>query len=190
MRFRRLLVAGLLGCTATVLAQPSGWAQSGNGRSLVEITLLAEARVEGPMIRIGHVARIAGGDESVRQAIAAIDLADVHRTREDLRISRDALGYRLLVAGHNPRSFRIVGEIRCIVHVTQAAESATDEGAVLVRVRDRVKLLAQIGATHFTAAGEAMQEGRLGDVISVRNVDSNRMVQGRIIGPAMVEVDR
>jgi flagella basal body P-ring formation protein FlgA len=38
-------------------------------------------------------------------------------------------------------------------------------------------------------AGEAMQEGRLGQTILVQNVDSKKSIMAKVTGPSTVEVD-
>ena len=40
-----------------------------------------------------------------------------------------------------------------------------------------------------TAAGEALQEGRLGQTIQVQNVDSKKTLLARVVGPGLVEID-
>ena len=47
------------------------------------------------------------------------------------------------------------------------------EGAILIKRRDQVKMVARVGSLSVTATGEAIQEGRLGETIRVRNIDSN-----------------
>jgi len=40
-----------------------------------------------------------------------------------------------------------------------------------------------------TASGVALQEGRKDQLIQVENVDSRKVVLGRVVGPALVEVE-
>ena len=60
--------------------------------------------------------------------------------------------------------------------------------AVLIKRRDRVKMIAKTGALNVTVMGEALQEGRAGETIRLRNVDSNATVQGRVTGANEVEI--
>jgi hypothetical protein len=60
---------------------------------------------------------------------------------------------------------------------------------ILIKGHDMVRLVARIGRMRIMARGEALQEGRLGEVIRVRNVDSDKIVSGRIAEAGMVEVD-
>ncbi|MDB5307474.1 MAG: flagellar basal body P-ring biosynthesis protein FlgA [Gemmataceae bacterium] len=62
-------------------------------------------------------------------------------------------------------------------------------GEVLVRPRQRTKMVVRLGAVEVSAVGDAQQEGRLGQSILLQNVDSKKMVTGRVVGPATVEVD-
>ncbi len=59
----------------------------------------------------------------------------------------------------------------------------------LVKTGDNVKLIANIGSARLEALGEAQQNGRLGDVIRVRNVESNRIVHGRVEASGAVLVE-
>jgi len=56
----------------------------------------------------------------------------------------------------------------------------------LIRTRDLVKIVVPIGNAQLTATGEAQQDGKLGDIIRVRNVDSNRIVNGRVEAAGIV----
>jgi hypothetical protein len=60
----------------------------------------------------------------------------------------------------------------------------------LVRSRDRVQMIAIVGHVYATMPGEALQDGRMGQTISVRNVDSNKTVSGRVVGKGKVEIER
>lgn len=71
----------------------------------------------------------------------------------------------------------------------QDLEAAGPEGPVLVKQREQVKLIARLGALQVTAVGEALQDGRDGQWVRVRNVDSKKVVLGRVVGRSMVEVD-
>ena len=58
----------------------------------------------------------------------------------------------------------------------------------LVKRRDRVKLIGRTEVLLVTVVGEALQDGRVGEVIKVRNVDSNATVHGRVLNATEVEV--
>jgi flagella basal body P-ring formation protein FlgA len=75
------------------------------------------------------------------------------------------------------------------VLVSADMEVAAAEDPVLVKAHDSVRLVAAVGNLRVTALGEALQDGRSGQTIRVRNVDSGRVVSGHIVGPSVVEVD-
>jgi flagella basal body P-ring formation protein FlgA len=68
------------------------------------------------------------------------------------------------------------------------SESAGN-GSVLVHARQPVKLLVRVGAMAIATTGEALQEGRLGQTVRVQNLDSKKVVSGRVTGQATVEVE-
>ena len=70
-----------------------------------------------------------------------------------------------------------------------AVETQAADSPILVKPRDLVKIVARLGGLSVTALGEAQQEGREGDRIRVRNVDSKKEVVGRVIGRGLVDVD-
>ena len=63
------------------------------------------------------------------------------------------------------------------------------DNPVLVKQRDLVKLVARVGNLRVTALAEAQQDGRAGDHVRVRNVDSRKDVLGRVVGRGLVEVE-
>lgn len=62
-------------------------------------------------------------------------------------------------------------------------------GGVLVRAQDAVKIQIRIGALKVTASGQALQEGRQGQLIRVQNVDSKKLLLGRVVASGLVEVE-
>jgi flagellar basal body P-ring formation protein FlgA len=71
-----------------------------------------------------------------------------------------------------------------------AAETPEAPRGFLVLSRDRVQMIAIVGHVCATMPGEALQDGRMGQTISVRNLDSSKTVSGRVIGRGMVEIER
>ena len=60
---------------------------------------------------------------------------------------------------------------------------------LMIRPRQRVEMRVTSGGLTVTAAGEAQQAGKLGQIILVQNVDSKKTVSARVTGPGTVEVD-
>lgn len=283
---RSLLAAALLAIPAAALAQ---------GRAArpapVEIVLLPEVRADGPVIRLGHIAQLTGGEPNLRAALANLDLAEFRTGNDAVVLGRADVKFRLLVAGHDARFVRFTGaahsrvqrstgalteaavvhaarqllleqlasvaqpltvrpsgpvlipaqdlepraKVRLYAQLTPAGvtlgitpvdvniavdgqtravirtsfevqpalqsavglgvESGVDdqtpatENPIVIHSRDRVRMLARVGESQIIAAGEALQDGRIGQSIRLRNVDSNKTVLGRVLGPGLVEVD-
>jgi flagella basal body P-ring formation protein FlgA len=66
--------------------------------------------------------------------------------------------------------------------------AAGPESAV-IKAHDNVKIVAVLGAARIEAMGEAQQDGKLGQIIRVRNVESNRIVHGRVEAGGIVTVE-
>jgi hypothetical protein len=60
----------------------------------------------------------------------------------------------------------------------------------LVLAHERVQMVAIVGHVCATVMGEALQDGKMNQTISVRNVDSNKTVTGRVVGRGTVEIER
>jgi flagella basal body P-ring formation protein FlgA len=84
------------------------------------------------------------------------------------------------------RAKRALGAGQIIAAVD--AEIPPSEVPVIIKQRELVKLVAHTGPLILTTLGESMQDGHPGEIIRVRNIDSNRIVQGRVTGPSVVEV--
>ncbi len=210
MPIRRMLLVVLVAALARAAVAPAQMAQPAQPAAPVEVTLRPVARAPGPVIRIGNLATVEGGDGRLRALIAGLDVAEFSAGREIAVVGRDALKYRLLIAGIDPRRFQLGGPVRCLVSRGAAAPAASgpgptapaspaspgptappeaDPNPVVIHARDRVKMIAHVGGGQVIAAGEALQEGRAGQSIRIRNVDSNKMVQGRVLGPGVVAVE-
>lgn len=73
---------------------------------------------------------------------------------------------------------------------TGYTEPTRASNEVLIKTRDLVRMIVQVGAVQVVASGEAQQDGKMGDLIRVRNVDSNRIVNARIEAAGVVLVDQ
>lgn len=71
----------------------------------------------------------------------------------------------------------------------QDLQDGEAENPILIRPRDVVRLVARSGSlTVVVSAAEALQPGRRGDSIRVRNTRSRRVVVGRVVSRSEVEV--
>lgn len=60
---------------------------------------------------------------------------------------------------------------------------------ILVKALQPVAMTARVGSILVEAAGEAMQDGRMGEMIQVRNTTSKKVIRGRVTAPGKVEID-
>lgn len=59
-----------------------------------------------------------------------------------------------------------------------------------IKARDNVKLVVALGdGARIEALGEALEDGRIGQVIRIRNADSNRIVHGRVEANGIITVE-
>lgn len=61
--------------------------------------------------------------------------------------------------------------------------------AIVIHPNDLVHLIATVGPLQVKTRGEAMQDGRVGQLIQVRNLDSKSTVTGRVVDRSTVEVE-
>lgn len=67
-------------------------------------------------------------------------------------------------------------------------EPVAADNPVLVKQQSIVKLVARVGKLQVTARGEALRNGKKDDVIPVRNVDSKKIVHGKVVDGKTVDV--
>ncbi len=58
----------------------------------------------------------------------------------------------------------------------------------IIKRGQKVKMVIESGPLHLTATGFAHSDGKLDQMIKVQNIESNKMLQGRVSGPGVVEV--
>jgi flagella basal body P-ring formation protein FlgA len=61
--------------------------------------------------------------------------------------------------------------------------------AAVIHANDLVHLIATVGPLQVKTRGEALQDGRIGQAIQVRNLDSKNVVTGRVVDRSTVEVE-
>jgi len=106
----------------------------------------------------------------------------------DIRVEeRDAAG---LPDGVLMTPSQAVGKraLRMIPAGIPVVDNAIDLPA-LVRRGDVVQIIAEQGALRISARGEARANGRRGDRIPVRNLDSKKLVSARVIDAQTVNVE-
>ena len=116
---------------------------------------------------LGKNQKIEGAD----MAVVRSDLADL--SSDTIRSAEEALGSRTTQMIY-PNTILKAGMISL---------------APLVNRGDIVKIVANVGPMTITATGKVKQQGCKGEMISVINTDSNRVISARVIGPSAVEVE-
>ncbi len=58
-----------------------------------------------------------------------------------------------------------------------------------IRANELVHLIATVGPLQVKTRGEALQDGRIGQLIQVRNLDSKNVVTGKVVDGSTVEVE-
>ncbi len=157
------------------------------GRCRVEVTLL----LNGERLAVVTVVVDVKLYQAVAVAARPVDGGQV-LSEQNVRIERraiDAFGSYVtpkdLQAGRKARWALAAGQV---IPAT-AVKALNADSPVLVKQRDLVKLVATVGSLRVSALGEAEQDGRDGDRVRVRNVDSKKELVGRVIGRGLVEVD-
>ncbi|WP_010583813.1 flagellar basal body P-ring formation chaperone FlgA [Schlesneria paludicola] len=176
-------------------------------RSALGYECQAELRNPGAAIGRVHLRLVAQGVE--KQTIDVVTIFDVRHYDTVVLTTRPLeRGHKLTVADlytdrqdvtdltdYSSRTAELVGmttkrAMRPLTPLRQIDIESTVQanGAILVKRRDSVRIVGRLGAVSVIATGEALQEGRLGELIRLRNTDSNTNVQGRVTGPGEVEI--
>lgn len=114
-----------------------------------------------------------------------IRAADVYVDRQDVTTLTDYCSNAdLLIGATVKRSVRPLVPLKA--SDTEANRSATN--AILVKRGDRVRMVAQIGSHSVSTTGEAVQDGRAGETIRLKNIESKAIVQGRVTATNEVEI--
>ncbi|MCX7699600.1 MAG: flagellar basal body P-ring formation chaperone FlgA [Gemmataceae bacterium] len=149
-------------------------------------------------------------EEAGRRAVAQA-LPDARST--DIRLARPIVAHLPELAEDESASFEAVlattirGPGRVQVNVTIRVEgehrlslpvyfdivglpaAKLPDPTPAVRSGDVVRMSVTMGNLKITGTGEALQSGRIGDMIRVRNVDSKIVVTGRVNGPKSVIIE-
>lgn len=76
-----------------------------------------------------------------------------------------------------------------VVLITDIEQPGTKAGGAVIHAQEAVKIQVQVGGLRVTTTGQALQEGKQDQLIRVQNVDSKKVVVGRVVGPGIVEVE-
>lgn len=157
------------------------------GRSQLTVRIIDGGRVVAARPASFEIAR----RQSVVVAVTSLDRAnvitpgDVRQEIQFVDAAVDQLNTQQ-VTGRKVLLPLRPGEIVTLRHV---GEEAVAESPILVQARDAVRLVARKhGLTVTVPVAEALQPGRQGQLIRVRNLQSNQIVTGRVVGRGEVEV--
>ena len=90
------------------------------------------------------------------------------------------------VIGHRLRSAMKAGQLLTLRDLDEPAKESLQ---TVVSSRDKVFITAISGPLRIKLRNaEAMGSGRVGDVINVRNLDSQKVIAARVTGPGNVEI--
>lgn|GEM_PF-1990717 len=73
--------------------------------------------------------------------------------------------------------------------VIRSEHLVNTEPTTVIRKGEFVRLLARVGPLEVSTRGEALADGKVGQVIPVRNVDSKQVIQARVLRAATVLVE-
>lgn len=144
-------------------------------------------------VRVADVATVRGGSVADRNRITALDLTEMPKGGKSVELTRRLVEIRLRLAGWD--GVTVTGPERTTVAsadakpVVPTVPAAASTGPVLVRARQRVVMTVRIGAMTVSAIGEATEAGRLGQSVKLKNVDSQKLVTGTVVGPGAVDVE-
>jgi flagella basal body P-ring formation protein FlgA len=68
-------------------------------------------------------------------------------------------------------------------------EDPVADGAAMVKAQQPVKMRVRVGGLSIDALGQALQDGRQGQLIRVQNVDSKKVLTGRVVAQSLVEIE-
>lgn len=69
-------------------------------------------------------------------------------------------------------------------------EAVKSDELTLVKNHQQVRMVVRLGSLRVTAVGEALQDGQSGQLVRIRNIDSKKIVSGKVIGEGVVEVEK
>ena len=140
------------------------------GQTQRSMSVTADVRIWRPVVVASHM--IKRGEE---MAMVGCELAERDVTKERGAYYSDIQ----VLEGMQARRTLSMGDIITDGHI---------EKIPIVRRGDAIRLVARAGRMNMSAAGEAMQNGGVGDRIRVKNSDSGKIVYGHILEDGAIQV--
>jgi len=173
--------------TPTIRAEPHG-NTAGIGRSQIDVTIFinGERRLSLPVCFETNLLQKVAVCRAALKKGETITAEKVYADRRPFDAgNRTVIPYDA-VLGRKLLREMLPGQLISSFDVEAETQS---ENSVVIQPRQSVKILARLGSVNIVATGEAMQEGRVGQIIRVQNLDSKKIVPGRVTGPGTVEVE-
>jgi flagellar basal body P-ring formation protein FlgA len=108
----------------------------------------------------------------------------VHTEREELTSSPNRAWWSGDLAKYKAKQRLAPGHVL----TSQDVEPLEEANPLLVKQNQLVKMIAQAGPVLITTHGECLTNGRLGETVRVRNLDSKAIVFARVVDRACVQV--
>jgi flagella basal body P-ring formation protein FlgA len=173
-------------CVCTAVLRASG---SPVGRVNVDVTVRSpdQAPAEIPVtLEVRHFATVASTARAIPRG-RKIQNEDLYLRRWDVTGLTDYCTEPDKLIGRTATRPLRAAEILRDQDLDRTPAESGDRPVVIKR-SNRLKIVARIGDLQVTVAGEAMQDGRLGETIKVQNVESKTIVQGKVIAADEVEI--
>lgn len=105
----------------------------------------------------------------------------------DIRITRSDIS--MLSGGYYASLEEVYGMVmRRSVKAGTVLTSAMVKPAILIKRGEKVIINAQTGSVHVRMEGKALQEGARGELIKVKNLSSEQVIEAIVVSPGVVRV--
>jgi len=115
------------------------------------------------------------------------NLKSVRMGSQQVNVTISTRGEKRLVLGVYLEA-KLIGQPATAAPV-RAVSAPPARTPVLVKPGQKVKIGITFGEMRATAVGQSLEEGRIGQMIRVRNVDSNKVLTARVSGPGTVDLE-
>lgn len=156
------------------------------GRVRVDVALYAQQERRA-IVPVYFDVQLQGEVAVAKRRIEAgetLNADNLHADRRAINSRAAVPTYQECLAGQRAKRVLAPGQVL----VRTDLDVATAESPVLIRPRDLLRIVTRVGAMQISTSGEALQEGKAGQIIRVRNTSSNRIIQARVVERGIVEV--
>jgi flagellar basal body P-ring formation protein FlgA len=181
-----------------VVSAPKDLVIDGNHPDMQLVPRLAQASRSAGSVRV-HVAAVSGKDEVAgqdvllrlryryRKVVAAEDLSKgTPLSAQNVRIE-EGLADQAQPSDWRPPYGRVLK--RTVADNTEIRDDGLTDPVIAVTIKrnDLVVIRVERPGLLITAQGKAMTDGRIGEIVKVRNMDSNRIVLAKVKADGSVE---